>query len=209
MYEAAQAFELISLAGQHEEFNQLALDILHRNGNEEEMAGIYLSRGHVIDALRVLKTTSLDKALCLRILESAWLSADRKTKYVVFTHLRDIKKVPFLDGSGKKSTCGRTFGQTNSLTGTWTSSSCSTTRTRWRRLISAPGWPRSLPSRTCPVHIPPCISCPGGRRRTWTSPSPRRCTRSRSWTSPTHPAQESNNLRLDRSGVYIIHSIHC
>uniref|UniRef100_A0A1I7SHA6 Mic1 domain-containing protein n=2 Tax=Bursaphelenchus xylophilus TaxID=6326 RepID=A0A1I7SHA6_BURXY len=94
------AFELITLSKEKPEFGQLALDMLKRKpNNREQVAEFYINRGEIIDALRMLRGTPIDKTLSLRLLEEAWKSNDRKLKYMVFTHLRDVRKLGWLDGS--------------------------------------------------------------------------------------------------------------
>ncbi|CAD5225921.1 unnamed protein product [Bursaphelenchus okinawaensis] len=94
------AFELISLSKEKKEFGQLALDMLKRKpNNKEQIAEFHINQGEIINALRVLRSVIIDKSVALRILEETWKTEDRKLKYMVFTHLRDVRKLPWIDGS--------------------------------------------------------------------------------------------------------------
>lgn len=79
--------------------------MLRRRLRYEQIVEHRLSHGRVIEALSCLNAGgTIDRALCLRILEVAWASDNRQTKYIVYTTLRDVRKLPFFDADGQLST---------------------------------------------------------------------------------------------------------
>ena len=101
-FRSFEAFALITLGQQRPEFNQLAVDMLRRRSRGEQIAEHRLTQRGVVEALSCLSASggSIDRALCLRILEVSWASGSRQTKYIVYTALRDVRKLPFFDVDG-------------------------------------------------------------------------------------------------------------
>ncbi|KAI6223759.1 hypothetical protein M3Y99_01429200 [Aphelenchoides fujianensis] len=95
----ALAFELGRLGKQMPEFSQIAVDILRRHEKLEQIAEIRMEQGRVIEALRCLRDSPIDRALCLRLLKAAWQSDSRQVKYTIYTALRDVRKLPFFDAA--------------------------------------------------------------------------------------------------------------
>jgi len=97
------AYELITLGKEHPSLHQMALDMLSRRGNGEQIAEVLISQGKVVEALRSLNDQSLiDKGLCLKLLEATWRTENRQLKYAVYTHLRNTKKSPYLEESSEE-----------------------------------------------------------------------------------------------------------
>ncbi|KAI6236611.1 hypothetical protein M3Y95_00176100 [Aphelenchoides besseyi] len=95
----ALAFELCRLGKQMPEFSQIAVDMLRRDAKLEQIAELRLEQGRVVEAMRCLRDTPIDRSLCLRLLKAAWKAESRQVKYTVYTALRDIRKLPFFDNS--------------------------------------------------------------------------------------------------------------
>ncbi|KAI1700300.1 colon cancer-associated protein mic1-like domain-containing protein [Ditylenchus destructor] len=93
------AFELMSLGQRYPPLYQMAIDMFSRRGNREQIAEVLIAQGKVIEAMRCCDNIILDKSLCLKILEAAWKTENRQTKYTIFTHLQSVKKIAFLDGT--------------------------------------------------------------------------------------------------------------
>ncbi|KAI6190606.1 hypothetical protein M3Y97_00136700 [Aphelenchoides bicaudatus] len=85
--------DLMTLSDKHKEFEQIAVDILHRQGKMRQIAEHRLSQGRLVDALRCLKDQRIELPLCLRILETAWASNSRQTKYMAYTTLKDVRRL--------------------------------------------------------------------------------------------------------------------
>uniref|UniRef100_A0A1I8B924 Mic1 domain-containing protein n=1 Tax=Meloidogyne hapla TaxID=6305 RepID=A0A1I8B924_MELHA len=95
------AFELISLSDECPSLYQIALDMLNRRGNTDQIVEVLLCRGYIIDSLRFTNcgTTKtiicnegserLDKN-CLKLLNSAWISSpiDRPLRYTIYSFLQ-------------------------------------------------------------------------------------------------------------------------
>ncbi|KAI6213951.1 hypothetical protein M3Y94_00212000 [Aphelenchoides besseyi] len=81
------------------EFSQIAVDMLRRDAKLEQIAELRLEQGRVVEAMRCLRDTPIDRSLCLRLLKAAWKAESRQVKYTVYTALRDIRKLPFFDNS--------------------------------------------------------------------------------------------------------------
>ncbi|VDN56181.1 unnamed protein product [Dracunculus medinensis] len=83
------AFQLLSHGAKHASLIQLALDMLVRLGTAtEEIVEVFLARGHVVEAVRFLESTSsIDKVNPLKLLEAAW-QQNRQIRYAVFSRIR-------------------------------------------------------------------------------------------------------------------------
>ena len=103
------AFELISLSAECPALYQVALDMLSRRGNSEQIAEVLLGRGHILEALRFIGdeytesgSQRLDK-LCLKLIEAAWRTRDRPLMYTVFSHLLAVGRLKTLaEGSANE-----------------------------------------------------------------------------------------------------------
>ena len=94
------AFKLIQISKNHPPLFQLAIDMLARRGNTDQIVSLLLDRNQVIDAIKCLKDPStMDQQLCLKILETAWRSNSRQIKYTVYSYLHDVVKLSFLDSN--------------------------------------------------------------------------------------------------------------
>lgn len=79
----------------------MALDMLARRENMEQIAEVLLAQGQVVEAIRCMTKQTLDRINCLKLLQAAWRTDNRQTKYTVYSHLCSVRKVPFFDGSCK------------------------------------------------------------------------------------------------------------
>ncbi|KAI6223605.1 Mic1 domain-containing protein [Aphelenchoides fujianensis] len=70
-----------------------------RHEKLEQIAEIRMEQGRVIEALRCLRDSPIDRAFCLRLLKAAWQSESRQVKYTIYTALRDVRKLPFFDAA--------------------------------------------------------------------------------------------------------------
>lgn len=94
------AFKLIQISKNHPPLFQLAIDMLARRENTDQIVSLLLDRNQVIDAIKCLKDPStIDQKLCLKILETAWRSESRQIKYTVYSYLHDVVRLSFLDSS--------------------------------------------------------------------------------------------------------------
>jgi hypothetical protein len=97
------AFRLIEISKTYPPFFQLAIDMLARRGNNEHILNLLLERGQVVDAVKLIKDPStVDQALCLKILDTAWKSDNRQTKYTIYSYFHDVLKLEFMDSSNEQ-----------------------------------------------------------------------------------------------------------
>lgn len=89
------------LGERNHEFDQIAVDILRRQGKFRRIAEHRITQKRPIDALRCLRDQKIELPLCLRLLASAWATGSRQTKYTVYTTLKDVRKLAFFDVPGK------------------------------------------------------------------------------------------------------------
>lgn len=87
----------MQLSEKHKEFEQIAVDIFHRQGKLQNVAEHRLAQGRPVDALRCLKDPQLDQNWCLKILKAAWATNSRQTKYTVYTTLKDVRRLSCFD----------------------------------------------------------------------------------------------------------------
>lgn len=95
---------LMQLSEDHKEFEQIAVDIFHRQGKLKDIAEHRLAQGRPVDAIRCLKDHPIDQALCLKILKAAWASNSRQTKYTIYTTLKDVRRLSCFDTPSKSLT---------------------------------------------------------------------------------------------------------
>ena len=56
----------------------------------------------LISGFRCIKDPySIDQSLCLKILDTAWKSDNRQTKYTVYSHLHDVLKVHCMESTSR------------------------------------------------------------------------------------------------------------
>jgi hypothetical protein len=93
--------DLIDLSDKCKGFEQIAVDILHRQGKLNKIAEHRLTQGRPVDAIRCLKDQQIELPLCVSILEAAWATDSRQTKYTVYTILKDVRKLSFFETHGE------------------------------------------------------------------------------------------------------------
>lgn len=84
----------------------MALDMLARRENLEQIAEVLLTQGQIVEAIRCWSAATtkqqqltIDRLNCLKILQAAWRTDNRQIKYTIYSHLAVVRKVPYFDGN--------------------------------------------------------------------------------------------------------------
>jgi hypothetical protein len=97
------AFRLIEISKTYPPFFQLAIDMLSRRGNTEQIVNLLLERGQVVDAVKCIKDPSaIDQVLCLKILDTAWKSDNRQIKYTIYSYFHDTLKLAYMESGNEQ-----------------------------------------------------------------------------------------------------------
>uniref|UniRef100_A0A914I2M8 Mic1 domain-containing protein n=1 Tax=Globodera rostochiensis TaxID=31243 RepID=A0A914I2M8_GLORO len=85
------AYELITLSSRCPALYQIGLDMLKRRHDWEQIVEVLMTRGHLLEALRLLLNAQIDRVVLnktlRRLLDLAWKSADRQLMFTVFSHV--------------------------------------------------------------------------------------------------------------------------
>uniref|UniRef100_A0A183BTN5 Mic1 domain-containing protein n=1 Tax=Globodera pallida TaxID=36090 RepID=A0A183BTN5_GLOPA len=85
------AYELITLSSRCPALYQIGLDMLKRRHDWEQIVEVLMTRGHLLEALRLLMNVQIDRVVfnktLRRLLDLAWKSADRQLMFTVFSHV--------------------------------------------------------------------------------------------------------------------------
>ncbi|KAL3124208.1 hypothetical protein niasHT_004797 [Heterodera trifolii] len=89
------AYELIALSSRCPPLYQIGLDMLKRRNDWEQIVEVLMTRGNLLEALRLLLKVQMERTVfsktLRRLLDLTWKSDDRQLMFTVFSHLLHVQ----------------------------------------------------------------------------------------------------------------------